>query len=161
MIEAYITGSEKVVRKFDTFPAKLRAQLKIAITRLTIKLQGHVKAQKLSGQVLNVRTGTLRRSIDQLVTETSDSIVGKVSTNVGYGKKHEYGFTGTETVEAHLRQVKKAWGRTITPKEVMVRSYTRKVDLPERSFLRSALRDFAEGGQINTELEAAVKRANA
>jgi hypothetical protein len=159
MIDAYVSGAEVVTRRFDALPGKLRAELKLAITRLTTKLQRHVMANKLSGQVLNVRTGTLRRSIDQLVVDGGNTIVGKVSTNVSYGKKHEYGFNGSETIESHLREIKKAWGRSITPKQVVVREHTRRVALPERSFLRSALRDFAETGQINNELEAAVKRA--
>ena len=159
MIDGYVSGGESVTRRFDAMPGKLRAQLKVAITRLTIKLQRYVKAEKLSGQVLNVRTGTLRRSVDQVVEEAGDKIVGRVSTNVSYGKKHEYGFSGTETIEAHLREIKKAWGRSITPRQVMVREHTRTINLPERSFLRSALKDFAESGQITTELDAAVARA--
>lgn len=159
MIDGYVVGTESVIRRFDSMPGKLRVQLKIAITRLAIKLQRYVKSDKLSGQVLNVRTGTLRRSIDQIVVDQGDRIIGKVSTNVGYGKRHEYGFTGAETVEAHMREIKKAWGRSITPRQVQIREHTRTVNLPERSFLRSALRDFAETGIIKTELEAAVKKA--
>jgi hypothetical protein len=159
MIDGYVTGSESVIRQFDAMPGKLRVQLKIAITRLAIKLQKHVKANKLSGQVLNVRTGTLRRSIDQVVVDQGDKIVGKVSTNVSYGRKHEYGFSGTETIEAHMREIKQVWGRSITPRSVQIRVHTRTVNLPERSFLRSALKDFAETGIISTEIEAAVRRA--
>lgn len=159
MIKGEVIGAEAVVRRFERIPAALQIQLKVAITRLTIKLQRKVKVDKLSGQVLKVRTGTLRRSIDQLVTETAGSVTGRVSTNVGYGKKHEYGFKGVETVEAHLRTIKQAFGRSITPVEVNVRAHSRKVNLPERSFLRSALKDMASSGEIRNEIQAAVTRA--
>ncbi len=142
-------------------PSALRRQLNVAITRLTLMLQRDVKAQKLSGQVLNVRTGTLRRSIDYAVAETPTAIVGKVSTNVRYGRRHEYGFSGTETVRAHLRSIKQAFGRSINPKTVQVASFTRSVNLPERSFLRSALQDLDQSGRVRVELEAAVRRASA
>jgi len=159
MIDAYVVGSESVIRRFDSMPDKLRVQLKIAITRLAIKLQRYVKSDKLSGQVLNVRTGTLRRSIDKVVVDQGNRVIGKVSTNVRYGKLHEYGFKGTKTVEAHVREIKKAWGRSITPRQAQIREHTREVNLPERSFLRSALKDFAGTGVIKAGLEAAVKKA--
>lgn len=154
-----VTGSEAVVAKFDAFPEKLHKQLKIAITRLTLFLQKDVKAGKLSGQALKVRTGTLRRSIDQRVLETPNSVTGVVSTNVKYGKVHEYGFSGAVTVRAHLRQIKQAFGRSINPVSAMVSEHTRQVNLPERSFLRSALKDLGDSGRILTEINAAVERA--
>lgn len=158
MISGFVTGDAAVVARFERIPLALREQLRVAVTRLAIKLQRKVKADKLSGQVLKVKTGTLRRSIDQSVMQTEHGVTGKVSTNVSYGKKHEYGFHGTETVPAQLRTIKQAFGRSITPVEVMVKSYEKRVDLPERSFLRSALREMNESGEIRHEIEAAVAR---
>lgn len=159
MITGTVTGAEAVITRFRTLPPKLHQQLVIAVTRLTLKLQRNVKAGKLSGQVLKVRTGTLRRSIDQNVTVGSDSIVGRVSTNVRYGRTHEYGFTGPVTVRSHLRTIKQAFGRPIASKAVTIGSHTRNVDLPARSFLRSALKDLEQSGVIDAEMKAAVRRA--
>jgi hypothetical protein len=159
MITGTVTGAEAVIAKFDHMPQKLHAKLKFAITRLTLKLQKNVKADKLSGQVLKVRTGTLRRSIDQHVVDTGSAITGRVSTNVKYGKAHEYGFTGTQDVRAHLRTIKQAFGRSINPVSVTVREHSRSVKMPERSFLRSALRDMNESGQIMEALNKAVAEA--
>lgn len=161
MITGTISGAEVIIARFDVMPSRLRQQLNIAITRLTLMLQRDVKAQKLSGQVLNVRTGTLRRSIDYAVAKTPTAVVGKVSTNLRYGRAHEYGFSGTETVRAHLRTIKQAFGRSINPRTVQVASFTRTVSLPERSFLRSALQDLDRSGRVLVELQAAVRRAAA
>ncbi len=47
---------------------------------------------------------------------------------------HEYGFNGDVTVKAHLRMIKMAFGKSISPKQVSIKTHTRKVDLPEKSF---------------------------
>lgn len=159
MITTYVSGDAELVRKFEVIPDRLRVELKAGIGRAALKLQREVVQNKLSGQVLNVRTDTLRRSIDQVVTTEGSAVVGIVTTNVRYARIHEYGFSGTMSVRSSLRQVKKAFGRAISPREVAVRAHTRKVNLSQRSFLRSALRDLAQAGVIQGEIEAAVAKA--
>ena len=119
--------------------------------RLVLKLQRRVRAEKLSGQVLKVRTGNLRRSIDTAMVESSNGVVGVVSTNTKYGRIHEYGFKGTMSVKAHMRTNKKSG------KSFKVRSFPRSVNLPERSFLRSALGDMTD--EIKMEILAACNNA--
>ena len=113
---------------------------------------------RLSGQVLNVRTGNLRRSIHQQVTSSGGLVVGEVNTNVRYGVAHEYGFTGTVNVKASMRQIRQAFGRPLkSPRYVQIRAHSRNVKLPERSFLRSALRDMKPG--IEADLQKSIERA--
>ena len=159
MITTYLSGDAELVRKFETMPDRLRDELTFGIGRAALKLQRNVVQNKLSGQVLNVRTDTLRGSIDQVVTTSGNSVVGIVSTNVSYARVHEYGFSGTVSVRESLRLIKKAFGKSITPKTVTVKAHSRKVNLPERSFLRSALRDLSGSGVIQGEIDAAVARA--
>lgn len=139
MLRGEVLGgdTERVLRAAaDATPASLTR----GIGRLVLRLLRKVKQEKLSGQVLNVRTGRLRRSINQRIEGANTARVsGVVGTNVDYGRKHEFGFTGQETVKQHLRNQVKAWGRDIEPMQVTVSSHTRNVKLPERSFLRSAL----------------------
>jgi len=127
------------------------------IGRLTLNLLTKVKRDKLSGQVLNVRTGRLRRSINQKVTTVDGLVVGTVGTNVEYAAVHEYGFKGAVSVKEHLRTIKMAWGVPIPPKRVTVSAHNRNMNLPMRSFLRSALSDM--DAEIMTELRASVGRA--
>jgi len=61
------------------------------------------------------------------------------------------------SVTASLRRIREAFGRPIAEKTVNVRGYQRRMDLPERSFLRSALDDM--GPTIRDEVQAALTEA--
>ncbi|AEV24619.1 Bacteriophage protein of unknown function (DUF646) [Azospira oryzae PS] len=142
MIDGYVVGDKEVARRFRALPDGVRSRVTDSIGRLILRLQRKVMQDKLTGQVLKVRTGTLRRSIDQRLVTDSDSVSGIVSTNVKYGKAHEYGSNKTVTVREHLRLVKKAWGKELKhPVWATVKAHSMKQNLPERSFLRSALAD--------------------
>lgn len=150
MIRGTIIGGEHAIASFDRMPDRLRAELKTGITRATLLVQRESKENKLSGQVLNVRTGRLRRSINTEVSAEADRVVGTVGTNVEYAAAHEYGFAGIVTVREHLR-------RAVSGQDSTVRTHTRRMNLAERSFLRSALADMAD--PIRREFEAAAQRA--
>lgn len=142
MIDGYVVGDKEVARRFRALPDGVLSRVADSIGRLILRLQRKVMQDKLTGQVLKVRTGTLRRSIDQRLVTDSDSVAGIVSTNVKYGKAHEYGSDKTVTVREHLRLVKKAWGKELKhPVWATVKAHSMKQNLPERSFLRSALAD--------------------
>lgn len=150
MITGTVIGGERAIARFKGMPGRLREELRNGIGRAVLKLQAYVKDGKLSGQVLNVRTGRLRRSIAQQVTDEGQRVVGIVGTNVVYARVHEYGFSGTVDVREHLRRAKSGALQA-------VRGHSRHVNLPERSFLRSALEDMAP--DIRAEVEASLKRA--
>lgn len=142
MISGEVTGDKEVARRFRALPDGVRGKVVDQVRRLTLLLQISVKKDKLSGQVLNVRTGTLRRSIDQQLLTGGDDITGIVSTNLKYARAHEYGFKEQVTVKEHLRLVKQAFGKPLkSPVWATVKSHSAKANLPERSFLRSALAD--------------------
>ena len=159
MIELYAVGDTEIVRKLDKLPSRLAEELKTGIGRLVLKLARNVQLQKLSGQVLNVRTGRLIRSIGSVVEQTGDSVAGIVSTPVKYARPHEEGFHGTVSVREHVRQIKQAFGRPIAPMQVTVRAHEMKMNLPERSFLRSALADMQASGAVTEEIEDAIARS--
>ena len=143
MIKAWLVGDRETVARFEGMPARLHGRLSNTILKWALKLEGHVKVQKLSGQVLKVRTGTLRRSVTHRVDTLPDVILGIVGTNVTYAARHEYGFHGSEMVRAHLRTVKQAFGKELKggARQISIRAHARRVDYPAHSFLRSALRD--------------------
>jgi phage gpG-like protein len=156
MIDIELVGLDVVAEKLAKTQENVKKELRATVFRLAVMLAAKVKSEKLSGQVLKVRTGTLRRSIHAQTFETTDSIYATVGTNVAYGGVHEYGWTGAQMVRAHLRQIKQAFGKAITPTTVAVASHTRKVSFPARSFLRSAFAEFE--GEINNEIANAVVR---
>lgn len=156
MIKGTIIGSEQIAAKFDRMQAQAMPKLQERIAKVVIKLQSRVVANKLSGQVLRVRTGTLRRSIHSDVIATGNSVTGIVGTNMEYAAFHEYGFHGTENVKEHLRTIKQAFGKSLkSPKKITIHAHTRQVDYPEHSFLRSALADMRQ--EIMFDLADGVK----
>ena len=168
MIEAIITGDKAVVARFGRTKQSARDAILRAVKSLAIQLQTYVKSRKLSGaspaarakgaatgagkyagQALGVVTGRLKRSITHKVTETSGGVEGIVGTNVSYGRVHEYGFSGTVTVREHLRRSRSG--------SHSVSAHSRAVNLPERSFLRSSLRE--NRALIESTLRKAVEVA--
>lgn len=159
-IRGEIKGDREVVADLRRFDAAARGEIQKGIGRITLKLLTRVKAQKLSGQALNVRTGRLRRSITQRIDASANEISGIVGTNVDYAAIHEYGFKGAVSVKQHLRLVKQAFGRPLkSPVWATVGAHSKNVSLPERSFLRSALADLKASGAIEAEIDAAIARA--
>jgi hypothetical protein len=148
MIYVEIVGAEQVRAKFEALPAGVKERLSATVRRLAIDLQRHVVADKLSGQVLKNRTGTLRRSINQHVEESGTSVTGIVGADMNearYARAHEYGFHGTVEVRAHMRTVTQAFGRRLkNPRQAMVQAYSMRMNLAERSYLRSSLRDMRQ-----------------
>lgn len=159
MITTYVTGQAEVMARLQRISERLMPELRVSLERLTVKLQTIVRADKLSGQVLNVKTGRLRNSIARDVVEEGQRVTGMVSSPVKYARAHEYGFSGTVGVREHMRTIKQAFGRPIEPTEVTVSAHSMKMNLPERSFLRSSLEELEQAGVIRSEMEAAVTRA--
>lgn len=144
-LTADVVGSSQVIERIKRITPNVRSALEQKVQRLTIQLQIHVVADKLQGQVLNVRTGRLQRSINQALVKSPDSVTGVVSTAVKYARPHEYGFTGNVNVREHLRTITQAFGKQLkSPVTSTVQAHTMKMNLPERSFLRSALADMRE-----------------
>lgn len=141
------------VARLGAMPASVQAMLEAAVRRLAIRLQGYVISQKLHGQVLHQRSGRLAGSIQQEAPiQEGGGVYGRVFSagTVKYARIHEFGFTGAVNVPAHQRTM--VFGKTVPA--FMVKPYTRRVDLPERSFLRSSLADLT--GDIEHDLKAAV-----
>lgn len=148
--------SERLQRRLGAAPEKLRASIAAAMDKEAFTLQALVK-DKLSGAVLQTRTGTLRRSINVANRDSGTTIGRSVGTNVRYGRAHEYGFDGIVNVREHTRTITQAFGRPISPRDVLVRAHTMHMQLPERSFLRSSLEERAPS--IREALVQAIREA--
>lgn len=158
MITSFNIDFEKILVQFDSINVKLKRELYNTIQKLGIELTNNIKSSKLTGQALNVKTGRLRNSIHSKTVEENDNIVATISTNVKYAAIHEYGFNGSETIKAHTRRITQVYGKPISPKTIIINSFNRQVNLPERSFMRSALDEMRD--KIINELNSAVVRAS-
>jgi phage gpG-like protein len=160
-----VVGDKEVIERFQRLPDSVRESLRRAVQDLAVRLQHHVAQDKLSGQVLNVRSGKLSRSIDQVVLQNGDEIVGVVSTSVKYARIHEYGgvIKQRERTATLYRSIDKDGnfkhnGRFVSKSKSNFATDhamgARVITMPERSFLRSSLRDMRQ--QIVQGLRAAA-----
>ena len=152
MIKASISLGRNTPEKLRGLPSHLDSTVQRTVNRLAIELMALVK-QKLSGEVLKVQTGRLRRSIHKKVDASASRVEARVGTNVEYGKTHELGLT----IPAHIVEARRAKalrfqmnGKTVFAKRVRIPA----VKMPQRSFLRASLDQMEP--RIRAELEAAV-----
>jgi hypothetical protein len=160
VIEVTITGDDRVEARLRTLPEKLRSAISDVLKGEWYRVQAAVVTGKLSGDPLHRRTGVLASSINVGGTDTATAfeespteIVGRIGTKVRYGKVHEDG--GTYNVPAHERMLSQVFGRPVEPHAISVAAHS--VTFPQRSFLRSTLREMAP--TLRANIERAVSSA--
>lgn len=156
------TNEVQVVGGFKSREQSIYSRVRKEVARQTYALESTVK-QKLSGEVLNVKTGRLRRSVFATVNDTGESVTGVVSSagDVRYGKIHEYGGVihhpgGTpywyDNSIGAVHFVSNATAARVSSGE-FPRTRPHDIHIPERSFMRSSLRQRA------ALIEAGLKEA--
>lgn len=133
---------------------KIQRSVFVEMKKIGIDLQSYVKEFKLrGGNPLHSRTGNLSRSIVQRLEEQGTSITAIVGAapNAPYARIHEFGGT------IHIPEVKNTL-MVFTPKggkTVFTMGHRAfDVQMPERSFLRSALEEKRE--QFRLRINEAV-----
>jgi phage gpG-like protein len=151
MIDVTITGGKELQAKLLMMPDKVNKSLTKAITILTLELKDYIIRNKLSGQVLNHRTGRLWRSIQQKVSSSNNEVIGTVFSagDVKYAAIHEYG----GTTPPHIIEPKTAKALYFNGRFAMRVNHPGS-KMPERSYMRSSLRDYQS--KIQTSLNAAI-----
>jgi len=157
VITAHLVGDEEVLARLRSIPGAVNTGLVRTVTKLGLDLQRRVQHDGLSGQTLAVRSGLRKSTIDLSLEQSGDYVTATISSGSEYAHADEFGFTGTVDVRAGLRRVKEAFGRPTSEKLINTRAHSRRMALPERSFLRSALEEM--GSAIRDEVEAAVREA--
>lgn len=138
---------------------RVKVEVRRTITALTLKLQRMIQEDMLSGQRLNVQSGRLRGSLASKVEETSGVIEGIVSAggaHVKYAFIHEFGLSAAISIKEHLRHIKQAFGRPITPRDVLVKAHSRVVNFKERRFMRDSLDEIAK--IVPKNIDKAIER---
>lgn len=92
-LTARLVGSAEVVQAVSVMPGKVRRAAAGELNFLANELVRRVKHEKLTGQVLNVRTDTLRSSVNRDpqggVRESGGVLSVSVGSNVWYGRMWE------------------------------------------------------------------------
>ena len=158
MHDSAVSASAELRQRLDAMPAAVQAALAAKATDLATRLRDHVVKDKLSGQLLKVRSGALRASIQAEVTLDEDAVLARVFSagDVKYAAIQEYG--GRTAAHDILPDRAKALaflagGETVFARIVHHPGST----IPEHAYLRSALADMA--GEIVSELKAAAIQA--
>ena len=170
-ITGKLTGDDKVIFKLQSLPNRLQEELTKAMKRITSQLVNYIQKEKLSGQVLHRRTGTLSRSISNQVTADETGVFGIVHSRAGgvpvvYAAIQEYG--GTIHREAREQTIYNRISAAGDFKQGFVRksrsNFARDVHvgahdivIPARSYLRSSLAE--NQTMIQDEINAATKKA--
>ncbi|EMD2133721.1 hypothetical protein VQX02_002431 [Acinetobacter baumannii] len=144
---------------FNEVNERVRAEIRRTVNALTLKLQRTIQEDMLTGQRLNVQSGRLRGSVSSKVEEDKDWIEGTVGAGgalVPYAFAHEFGLKGAMAIKAHLRMIKKVFGQPITPRQIMIKAHSRKVDMQERRFMRDSLDEVAK--IVPKNIDAAIER---
>jgi phage gpG-like protein len=154
MIRAFLTGDEEMVARLTSMNGRVHAAVLKAVKKLVVLVRNQVITHHLHGPrpgKLDVVTGRLQNSITTNVQDLANSVMGIVGTNVSYARLHEYGGTITRTTvrEIVLRTEK---GEAV---ESIFEESTHEAKYPERSFLRSSLKEM--GTTIQFELEQAIR----
>lgn len=155
-VKAQIIGSAEVQAKLAQAGQTVHAAVYKAVQEMGFRLLAHVKQDKLSDQVLHVRTGRLRRSINMQMSDTAAGIFASVGTNVVYARIHEFG--GTTSPHDIVARNAQALHFIMDGRDVFVKKVHHPGSkMPERSFLRSSLADMR--GEILERIQAALNQA--
>jgi phage gpG-like protein len=158
MITAFLLGDVETLARLNRIGPETHQALLTTIERLTIRLQSRVK-EKLSDDVLHVRTGKLRRSITRKIVDAADDIKGIVGTKTVYARIQEYGGqTAPHDIYPRNALALRFMGRDgnfIFAKVV----HHPGSHIPARSFLRTALHEMEP--MIRRDIERAARNAGA
>ena len=160
MLSVGLSGADEAATRLYALPAAVAAVLATKATALAEDLRRHVVDDKLSGQVLQTRSGTLKDSIAAEVVVDGDQVLARVysSGDVKYAMIQEYGGrTGPHDI---LPVKAKALMFLVGGRQVFAKIVHHPgSDIPERSYLRSSLDDFAEiiAGELKSAALVAVQ----
>ncbi len=136
MITGTVTGDDRVIARLDSMGAAIQERVVKAVLRSAIDLESYVRKNKLAGQLLKRRTGTLAASIQHKVVVSGGSVTGIVGSRVNesaplkYAAIHEYGFSGQVNVRAHTRR-----------NGASVREHVRNENVSAKRYLRGSLEE--------------------
>ncbi len=138
------TDTGAAIAKLDALKERLRATARNAVEDGGNRLLSAVR-EKLSGDVLNSRSGALLRSLRMEIAGNTDGFSACVFSDgsVPYARIQEYG--GRLNIPAiapvHARALAFAWnGRLVFANHTAAHV----VDIPERSYMRTSLAELAD-----------------
>lgn len=158
MINIELQGQEQLLARFESMPGRLRDALLRKMHVVTQDIRNYIVTQKLSGQVVNKRTGNLQRSITPDVSSSGSSVTGKVfsSGDVKYAGILEYG--GQTAPHEIVATKAQALAFMMGGKQVFFKRVNHPGSKIEaRRFMRDSLKE--ETPYIRDQIQAAANEA--
>jgi len=155
MLTVQITGADALQNRLANAPAAIQSALRAKAADLAERLRKHVTDDKLSGQVLQTRSGALKASITAEVDDDGGQIVARLFSagDIKYAAIQEYG--GRTAAHDILPDKAKALAFLVHGAPVFAKVVHHPgSQIPARSYLRSALADM--GDQIVAEFRDAA-----
>jgi phage gpG-like protein len=128
----------------EAMPARIRDALSDKANSLAAELQAKIQ-QKLSGSVLNQKSGALARSITATIDDVSGDLSVTLATlaDIKYAAIHEYG--GVIPPHQIVPEKAKALAFLLGGKQAFAaRVNLPAIAMPERSYMRSSLAEMAD-----------------
>jgi phage gpG-like protein len=163
IVSGQVSGDQAVIVALNNLYDRVHDALRNAIRDDILKLQGHIVADKLSGQVLKRRTGALAASVQPgPVIEEGETITGTIGTNVPYARILEYGGViqhpgGTAYLILANGQAEFVSNATADNLPGLPRTKPHAIPIPEHSYMRSGLADLRD--EIVKDLQSAAINA--
>ena len=155
MLTVQITNADNLQNRLASAPAAIQSALAAKAAGLAERLRAHVADDKLSGQVLQSRTGALKASIAAEVDDAAGQVIARVfsSSDLKYAAIQEYG--GHTAPHDIVPDKAKALAFLVHGAPVFAKIVHHPgSQIPARSYLRSALADM--GDQIIAEFTTAA-----
>ena len=153
-----VEGLDRLDARLADLPAAVRAALQAKADLLAAALTAHVVNDKLSGQVLAVRSGRLRAAIASDVAIDGDAVRARVFVGPGVKFAAIQEFGGRTAAHDIVPDKARALAFVVAGRRVFARIVHHPGStLPARSYLRSSLADMA--GEIAASLKATAIEA--
>jgi len=152
-----VSLNDTATAALGAMPERIRAALVAKAGVLAAKLQAKIE-QKLSGEVLQMKSGALAGSIGVTIEETSGGVAVRLATSadVKYAAIHEFG--GVIPPQQIVPDKAKALAFLVGGKQAFAaRVNLPAIAMPERSYMRTSLAEMAD--DIRDELAATAIEA--
>jgi phage gpG-like protein len=156
MLQLSLEGQQALAERLGVLPDRLRAALAEKADALAQNLFSQVVGVNLSGGVLNARSGALRDSIQVALSQQDDRIDAEIFSNgdAPYAAIQEFG--GKTAAHEILPDKARVLAFVANGKQLFARRVQHPgSQIPERSYLRSALEE--QGENILQDLTEIVR----
>lgn len=158
-----VLGVDETVARFGRMGKAAHDAIYAKVYALALAVENKAK-KKVSGEVLNVRTGQLRSNIQSDVQEGEEGILGRVyvTRNVPYAAIHEFGgkinHPGGTAYWLDPKVGMMRFVRNDNPlADTLKRTRPHPIPMPERSYMRTSLAE--ERDMIVRELTGTIRDA--